>query len=1476
MPIRMSTSPIRRRRLPILLRIALFAVAAISIIGVIGALVVRTDWANNQARQLLLAQAHRYLNATLEIDRIDGFLLGGVRFVNVRLSRDGETLVTIDELSVDYGLRDLFGDGVTITRLTLTRPRIAAARRQDNRWNLAGLIRQPQRESEDGPSRPVTMPSIRIIDGLVTLGESLTFGATQLPARFEHLDVSLVLEHRDSVWDLSLSNASWTASQPDLTVNDLAGSLTIKPDGLGFRDLSVETPSSQFTFSGLITRGIEPTEVDLTIQADRFDFQEWATIVPGLSNIAIESSFDASLQGPLEHLATRFDLMSNGGGIEADLVLDGSVPGWHGAGTVALEHFDLAPWTNRPDRPSDITGQVEFDMNLQLGRGFPRTDGTYLFDGSAAMFGYEASALLARGTTTATGVTIDDATLTAYGSPVRLTSGSVGFEEPFQFRFVGSAGAVDLRRVPPSVPVPHVQSRLTFTYDVAGQFSDPVVRGTAAFRPSDFLGARIETGSTGEIDTSVQPFSYVGDGRLQGIDLGRFGKELNVDWLQDARYAGTVDGTFHVEGSAGDPHARRLTASGRLERALLFGGAFANADVTVGIDNGSFTASFAGDFDGVNAAAAFVDSRLDASLTGSGAVTITVPDLLVRSPDLVDYEIDGRVTFKAITIRDVHLDGAELTGHFAGGTLDIRSAQVTSPLVDARGTGVIDLVARQITRFDYDITRGDLDRLGELADLEMSGHIASAGRLTGSLDEPHGVGRASLTGVRLPGVATPTARVDYDLVVPAAAPGGLSGQLSITTEALASLGRVFPQVAGDFVLAGRVVGLNVDIVLAVPPDTADDADDANAANAADDTAARTITGNVRGVAALHADRLGLDLTRLEVAVADVVWHMSTATATSVITWGGGGITVDAVEVVRGGAERIAVSGRWQPSGGSSLRIAGSEVLLDTFVELFDGDTRYGGTMNFDATLGGSWEQPFMAGRLIVTDGRIRRLPYEQLAGRIDYTDEMLTVDLRLDQAPGVWLTASGDLPVAIFDRRRAERAMRLELASSPIALALLEGVTDVIQDVTGEMQVEVTALGTSHDPHFSGTVAITDAGFQVAATGARYGGGRGALLLDRERVTVNSMTLRDENGQVLEVRGSLATHEMTVGDIVIEATAQGFQILDNEFGRVDVDARVTVTGRFESPRISGDVTLSSGTLQADTILDRILFQPYAGVAPTLTDGTLDALAALNPWERLGLDIFVHVPGTIRLVGDNVQVTEGTPLGLGSFDLRVVGDPYLYKDPASPMYVTGSLDQVTGTYEFQGRRFDLDPGSSINFRGDLSPEVWVTVNRVISGVETRVSIIGPLGEPELQLASTPPLESSDILSLIVFNTSTNQLSTAQQQELAVRAGTLAAGFLAAPLLTALERSTGIDTLEIESGTVGSDIRVTIGDEIAPGLVARFSRQFGQNEYDEATIEYSLSRILRIRATFSDAGTLISRSPLQRYERAGIDLLLFFSF
>ena len=248
---------------------------------------------------------------------------------------------------------------------------------------------------------------------------------------------------------------------------------------------------------------------------------------------------------------------------------------------------------------------------------------------------------------------------------------------------------------------------------------------------------------------------------------------------------------------------------------------------------------------------------------------------------------------------------------------------------------------------------------------------------------------------------------------------------------------------------------------------------------------------------------------------------------------------------------------------------------------------------------------------------------------------------------------------------------------------------------------------------------------------------------------------------------------------------------------------------------------------------------------------------------------LHVPGTLRLTGENVQISSGTPVGLGDINLRLLGDLYLYKDPAQPLSVTGSFDSISGTYAFQGRRFDVLESSSINFRGDLNPEIYVTVTRVISGVETRVSIFGPLKEPELRLASTPPLDQSDILSLIVFNTSTNQLVGRPAAEPA-GARRRPRGRLPrhADSVGHRERNGHRHPRDRDSrATRAQAAKVTIGHEIAPGLVARFSRQFGQEAYDEATIEYYLSRLFRIRATFSDAQALVASRALPAHRARG---------
>ena len=76
----------------------------------------------------------------------------------------------------------------------------------------------------------------------------------------------------------------------------------------------------------------------------------------------------------------------------------------------------------------------------------------------------------------------------------------------------------------------------------------------------------------GTIDTAVTPIHYSGDGEIGGVDLNRFGEALDVAWLRDPRYAGTVSGRFRVDGAGSELATLALTADGRFSRADLFRG----------------------------------------------------------------------------------------------------------------------------------------------------------------------------------------------------------------------------------------------------------------------------------------------------------------------------------------------------------------------------------------------------------------------------------------------------------------------------------------------------------------------------------------------------------------------------------------------------------------------------------------------------------------------------------------------------------------------------------------------------------------------------------------------------------------------------------------------------------------------------------------------------------------------------------------
>ena len=118
-------------------------------------------------------------------------------------------------------------------------------------------------------------------------------------------------------------------------------------------------------------------------------------------------------------------------------------------------------------------------------------------------------------------------------------------------------------RVPATVPVPRVESLLTFDYDVSGRFSEPYITGGATFARSEFLGAHGRR-RHGRIDRhAAEAAALHRRRRHRRYQPRRFGEGLDVAWLQRAALCRHVSGHFQVTAPEHDRNAgadRRRTA----------------------------------------------------------------------------------------------------------------------------------------------------------------------------------------------------------------------------------------------------------------------------------------------------------------------------------------------------------------------------------------------------------------------------------------------------------------------------------------------------------------------------------------------------------------------------------------------------------------------------------------------------------------------------------------------------------------------------------------------------------------------------------------------------------------------------------------------------------------------------------------------------------------------------------------------------
>src|SRR6476661_1567718 len=115
------------------------------IVGATAAAVIvsQTAWFKNWLRGYIVREASQYLNGTLSIERLGGNLFFGVEMENIGVSIDGEPVVAVKDLGLDYSVFELLTRGLTVDNIRLDKP-VIYLRRQGDSWSLSRLVKKQE------------------------------------------------------------------------------------------------------------------------------------------------------------------------------------------------------------------------------------------------------------------------------------------------------------------------------------------------------------------------------------------------------------------------------------------------------------------------------------------------------------------------------------------------------------------------------------------------------------------------------------------------------------------------------------------------------------------------------------------------------------------------------------------------------------------------------------------------------------------------------------------------------------------------------------------------------------------------------------------------------------------------------------------------------------------------------------------------------------------------------------------------------------------------------------------------------------------------------------------------------------------------------------------------------------------------------------------------------------------------------------
>jgi translocation and assembly module TamB len=403
----------------------------------------------------------------------------------------------------------------------------------------------------------------------------------------------------------------------------------------------------------------------------------------------------------------------------------------------------------------------------------------------------------------------------------------------------------------------------------------------------------------------------------------------------------------------------------------------------------------------------------------------------------------------------------------------------------------------------------------------------------------------------------------------------------------------------------------------------------------------------------------------------------------------------------------------------------------------------------------------------------------------------------------------------------------------------LFGLSDFdAHDIRGPMRMDANISGRLRAPDLDGTILMTGGRYENLALGLTATDLRLVARFKGSNIALESATAKLVGGGSLSAKGNVDVSAERGFPVKMSVSLNKAAILKRDDLDVIASGELDVAFGDNAGKISGPLKLDRMRLNATT---NTTPEDVPQVAYKERNVPKSALAAprrvIAPWE---LEIAVAAPQNIYVGGLGLISEWG-----GNFN--IVGNTQV---PA----LSGRLQVIRGTYEFAGRRFNIDRGT-VNFQQKerINPVLNIQASARINDVTGLITIQGTAQKPLIGFSSNPNLPKDEVLARILFGTSIDQLSPLEGAQLAGAIAQLSqGGAQKLNVFGTVSKFTRIDRLRVlpANEQIGSGTAISAGKYIGDRLYIEAATD-GRG-YTATNIEVTLTRALSILSQIATLG------------------------